>query len=57
MSPEFKTVSSQALKIAAYFKNANNKYFIGQFQDIQKEIYGKCIQPMISGDTRLKMCS
>ncbi|RHZ86780.1 hypothetical protein Glove_46g127 [Diversispora epigaea] len=30
VSPEFKTTSTYALKIAAYFKNANNKYFIGQ---------------------------
>ncbi|RHZ45780.1 hypothetical protein Glove_650g3 [Diversispora epigaea] len=49
---EFKTTSSYALKIAAYFKNANNKYFIGQLRTIQKEIYGKYIQPMIPGDTR-----
>jgi len=50
--PEFKTVSSQVLKIAVYFKNANNKYFIGQLRNIQEEIYGKHIQPMIPGDTR-----
>ncbi|RHZ86715.1 hypothetical protein Glove_46g111 [Diversispora epigaea] len=48
----FKITSSYALKIAAYFKNANNKYFIGQLRTIQKEIYGKYIQPMIPGDTR-----
>ena len=52
VSSEFKTTSSYALKIAAYFKNANNKYFIGQLRTIQREIYGKYIQPMISGDTR-----
>jgi len=52
VSPEFKTVSSQVLKIAVYFKNANNKYFIGQLRNIQEEIYGKHIQPMIPGDTR-----
>lgn len=52
VSPEFKTTSTNALKIAAYFKNANNKYFIGQLRTIQKEIYGKYIQPMIPGDTR-----
>ena len=52
VSPEFKTVSSQVLKVAAYFKNANNKYFIGQLRSIQQEIYGKHIQPMIPGDTR-----
>ncbi|RHZ81425.1 hypothetical protein Glove_120g161 [Diversispora epigaea] len=52
ISPEFKTTSTYALKIVAYFKNANNKYFIGQLRTIQKEIYGKYIQPMILGDTR-----
>jgi len=52
VSPEFKTVSSQVLKIAVYFKNANNKYFIGQLRNIQEEIYGKHIQPMIPEDTR-----
>ncbi|GBB95763.1 hypothetical protein RclHR1_26090003 [Rhizophagus clarus] len=52
VSSNLKTTSEQALKIAAYFKNANNKYFIGQFQDIQKEIYGKYIQPVVFGDTR-----
>ncbi|CAG8620831.1 9213_t:CDS:2, partial [Diversispora eburnea] len=52
VSPEFKTTSTYALKIVAYFKNANNKYFIGQLRTIQKEIYGKYIQPMIPGDTQ-----
>ena len=52
VSPELKTTSQQALKVAVYFKNANKKYFIGQFQKIQMEIYGKCIQPAVSEDTR-----
>ncbi|GES78864.1 ribonuclease H-like domain-containing protein [Rhizophagus clarus] len=52
VSSNLKTTSEQALKIAAYFKNTNNKYFIGQLQDIQKEIYGKYIQPVVPGDTR-----
>jgi len=51
-SPAYKLVLDQALKLAAYFKNANHKYFIGQLRDIQGEIYGKCIQPAIPGDTR-----
>jgi len=29
VSPDLKSMSQQALKIAVYFKNANNKYFIG----------------------------
>jgi hypothetical protein len=52
ISPELKDTSQQALKLAVYFKNANNKYFIGKLQDIQKEIYGKYIQPAVPGDTR-----
>ncbi|CAG8487378.1 2388_t:CDS:2 [Diversispora eburnea] len=38
VSLEFKTISSYALKIAAYFKNANNKYFIGQL--LASRIFG-----------------
>ena len=52
ISSEFKITSQQALKIAVYFKNSNNKHFIGQLQDIQMEIYKKCIQPAVPGDTR-----
>jgi hypothetical protein len=52
ISPELKDTSQQALKLAVYFKNANNKYFIGKLQDIQKEIYGKYIQLAVPGDTR-----
>jgi len=51
-SSEFKLISDQALKIAVYFKNANHKFFIGQLRDIQKDIYGKYIQPAVPGDTR-----
>ncbi|RHZ58763.1 hypothetical protein Glove_368g25 [Diversispora epigaea] len=53
ISLEFKTTSSYVLKIAAYFKNTNNKYFIRQLRTIQKEIYGKYIQPIISDKIRL----
>jgi len=52
VSSELKTTSQQALKLAVYFKNANHKYFIGKLRDIQKEIYGKYIQPAVPGDTR-----
>lgn len=52
VSSELKTTSQQALKLAVYFKNANNKYFIGKLRDIQTEIYGKCIQPVVPSDTR-----
>ncbi|GES93699.1 DUF659 and ribonuclease H-like domain containing protein [Rhizophagus clarus] len=43
VSSEFKTISQQALKLAVYFKNANNKYFIA------KNPY---IQPAVLSDTR-----
>jgi hypothetical protein len=52
VSSELKFTSQQALKVAVYFKNANNKYFIGHLRKIQMEIYGKCIQPAVPGDTR-----
>ncbi|GBB86882.1 hypothetical protein RclHR1_13300001 [Rhizophagus clarus] len=32
VSSEFKTISQQALKLAVYFKNANNKYFIDNIE-------------------------
>ena len=52
VSSELKITSQQALKVAVYFSNANNKYFIGQLRKIQMEIYGKCIQPVVPGDMR-----
>src|SRR3954454_21225022 len=52
VSSELKSISQQALKIAVYFKNANNKYFIGHLQKIQIEIYGKCIQLAVPGNIR-----
>ena len=50
-SPAYKSVSDQALKLAAYFKNANHKYFIGKLRNIQMKIYEKYIQPAVPGDT------
>ena len=52
VSSELKSISQQALKIAVYFKKANNKYFISHLQKIQIKIYGKYIQPAVPGDTR-----
>jgi len=52
VSSKFEKTLQQALKLAVYFKNANNKYFISKLRDIQKEIYGKYIQPAVPGDTR-----
>ncbi|CAB4429138.1 unnamed protein product [Rhizophagus irregularis] len=42
----------KAITVAAYFKNANNSYFIGKLRDIQKELYNKCYLIVISGETR-----
>ena len=51
-SPTLKTASIKAIKVAAYFKNANNSYFIGKLRDIQKELYDKYYSIMIPGETR-----
>ncbi|EXX57983.1 hypothetical protein RirG_202060 [Rhizophagus irregularis DAOM 197198w] len=47
-----KTASSKAIKIASYFKNANNSYFIGKLRDIQNELYEKYYSIVIPGETR-----
>jgi hypothetical protein len=51
-SPTLKTASSKAITVAAYFKNANNSYFIGKLQDIQNELYNKYYSIVIPGETR-----
>ncbi|GES87763.1 ribonuclease H-like domain-containing protein [Rhizophagus clarus] len=51
-SPILKTASSKAIKIASYFKNANNSYFIGKLRDIQNELYDKYYSTVIPGETR-----
>ncbi|GES84755.1 ribonuclease H-like domain-containing protein [Rhizophagus clarus] len=51
-SPILKTASSKAIKIASYFKNANNSYFIGKLRDIQNELYDKYYSIVIPGETR-----
>jgi hypothetical protein len=51
-SNQFKQASIKAIKIALYFKSSNNKYFIGQLRNLQKDIYGKYIQIAIGNDTR-----
>ncbi|GES89019.1 ribonuclease H-like domain-containing protein [Rhizophagus clarus] len=42
----------KAITVAAYFKNANNSYFISKLRDIQKELYNKCYSIVIPGETR-----
>jgi hypothetical protein len=51
-SATLKLASSKAITVAAYFKNANNSYFIGKLRDIQKELYNKCYSIIIPGETR-----
>jgi hypothetical protein len=51
-SNKFKQASIKAIKIALYFKSSNNKYFIGQLRNLQKEVYGKYIQIAIGNSTR-----
>jgi hypothetical protein len=51
-STEFKVTVDQANKLATYFRNANNKFFIGQLKELQHEIYGKYITPIAPGETR-----
>ncbi len=47
-----KNASIKAIKVAAFFKNANNSYFIGKLRDIQKELYDKYYSIMVPGETR-----
>src|SRR5437870_3185251 len=47
-----KNASIKAIKVATFFKNANNSYFIGKLQDIQKELYDKYYSIMVPGETR-----
>ncbi|CAJ0649874.1 3347_t:CDS:2, partial [Entrophospora sp. SA101] len=50
-SVEFKATSTDAIKVALYFKSSLNKYFIGKLRSIQKDTYGKYIQIAIGNDT------
>lgn len=51
-STEFKVTVDQANKVATYFRNSNNKFFIGQLKELQYEIYEKYITPIAPGETR-----
>lgn len=51
-SKEFREASINAIKVAAYFRSAQHKYFIGQLRDLQKESYSKYIAIAIGNDTR-----
>lgn len=51
-STDYKTTADHGLKLATYFRNSNNKYFIAQLKDLQYEIYKKHITPIVPGETR-----
>ena len=51
-STEFKVTVDHANKLATYFQNSNNKFFIGQLKELQYEIYKKYITPIAPGETR-----
>jgi hypothetical protein len=50
-SVSFKEASSNAILITSYFHNSNNKYFIGNLRDLQKENYVDYIHLAIPEDT------
>ena len=51
-STEFKVTVDHATKLATYFRNSNNKFFIAQLKELQYEIYEKHIIPIVSVETR-----
>ena len=51
-STEFKVTVDHANKLATYFRNSNNKFFIGQLKELQYEIYKKYITPIAPRETR-----
>jgi hypothetical protein len=51
-STEFNVSIKNATRVATYFKNGRNKFFIGCLRDIQCEIYNKCISVVVPGETR-----
>ncbi|RHZ84646.1 hypothetical protein Glove_78g5 [Diversispora epigaea] len=53
-SPILRTASSKAIMVTAFFKNANNSYFIGKLRDIQKEFYHKYYSIMVPAKTLIR---
>ncbi|RIA84684.1 hypothetical protein C1645_831906 [Glomus cerebriforme] len=51
-STEFKVTVDHSTKLATYFQNLNNKFFIAQLKELQYEIYEKHIIPIVSVETR-----
>ena len=42
---------NDAIQLATYFRNANNKFFIARLHDQQKETYGKYYTIAAPGET------
>src|SRR6185369_3167995 len=51
-STEFKTTIDKGIRLATYFRNSNNKFFIANLKEIQYETYEKFIAPIVPGETR-----
>ena len=51
-SVDLKTTINNAIQLATYFRNANNKFFIAKLRDQQKETYGKYYTIVAPGETR-----
>ena len=51
-SIEFKTTIDQAIRLATYFRNSNNKFFIACLKELQQETYKKYITLIVSGEMR-----
>ncbi|RIA97664.1 hypothetical protein C1645_813712 [Glomus cerebriforme] len=51
-STEFKVTVNYITKLATYFQNSNNKFFIIQLKELQYKIYEKHIIPIVLVETR-----
>lgn len=50
-STEFKSSIDSAIRLATYFRNSNNKFFISALKELQKETYGTYITPIVPVET------
>ncbi|RHZ60178.1 hypothetical protein Glove_357g58 [Diversispora epigaea] len=51
-SVEFKNTIDKSIKLATYFRNSNNKFFIANLKELQYETYKKYIIPIVPAETR-----
>src|SRR5215475_14260546 len=51
-STEFKSSIDNAMRLATYFRNANNKFFISALKELQKKTYGMYIIPIAPCETK-----